>query len=267
MPGHASRCDAGYTLPMQQSHDLVHSPQLNRNVHVWSFGSFGPPLLVFPSAAGFAHEWKAQGMVEALAPLLQAGRLKLYCPESNVSEGWTDKDAHPADRIKRHQAYEAFIVQTLVPAIRKDCRSPDIPVAVTGCSLGAMFAATFALKHPDVFRAALCMSGRYAAKAFTNGFTNGDIYFDDPLAFVPNLDGPPLDRVRQTHLTLVCGRGKYEEGCIEETIGLAEICRRKSIPHALDLWGRDVSHDWTWWRRQVVHHVAGAFGRRIGVHA
>lgn len=252
---------------MHRSHDLIRSPSLGRDVHLWSFGDFGPPLLVFPSAAGFAHEWQAQGMVDVLAPLLEAGRLKLYCPESNVSQGWTDKAAHPADRIKRHQAYEAFILDTLVPAIRRDCRTPDLPIAVTGCSLGAMFAATFALKHPTVFPAALCMSGRYAATAFTDGFTDGNIYFDNPLAFVPNLAGPHLDRARKTHLTLVCGRGKYEEGCIEETIELASVMHRKTIPHTLDLWGSDVSHDWIWWRRQVAHHLGGAFGRRIGIQA
>ena len=50
---------------MRAIHHLIDSPQLGRQMHVWQYGHFGPPVLVFPSAAGFAHEWHAQGMIEA----------------------------------------------------------------------------------------------------------------------------------------------------------------------------------------------------------
>src|SRR5690554_1145836 len=178
-----------------------------------------------------AHEWAAQGMIEALSPLIQAGRMKLYCTESNVAEAWTRKEAPAPWRIGRHQAYERWVMGTLVPFIRRDCRSRDIPLAVTGTSLGGMYAATFALKHPETFAWALCMSGRYRATVFTGGFSNADVYYNDPLAFVPNLAGPDLERVRKTHLTLVCGQGRWEEGCIDETLELADVLRHKGIPH------------------------------------
>ena len=244
-------------------HLMLPSPAMGRNVHLWTYGHFGAPLLVFPTAAGFAHEWQSQGMVEALTPLLAAGAIKLYCPESNVSEAWTKKEADPAWRMQRHAAYERFVMDTLVPFIREDCHVPDIPIGVTGASLGGMYAATFALKHPQVFDYALCMSGRYEVRNFTNGHDGPDVYFNNPLAFVPMLQGDELERVRRgTFVTLVCGRGKWEEGCIEETIELAEWLRRKEIPHERDLWGFDVAHDWNWWRRQVVHHLGRRYGRR-----
>jgi esterase/lipase superfamily enzyme len=242
-------------------HRMIPSPAMERDVHVWTYGHFGWPVVVFPTAAGFAHEWNSQKMVETLQPLLAAGKIKLYCPESNVAEAWTKKDKDPAWRIQRHLAYERFVLDTLVPFIRADCRTPDIPIAVTGASLGGMYAATFALKHPEIFRWCLAMSGRYQAKNFTNGFDSADVYHNNPLAFVPNLKGEALDRVRKnTHITLVCGRGKWEEGCIEETIELASWLERKDIPHERDLWGFDVAHDWEWWRRQARFH----FGRRYG---
>src|SRR5690606_34869671 len=112
--------------------ERVASPQLGRAVSLWSYGHWGQPLLVFPTAAGFAHEWEAQGMVEALAPLLEAGRLKLYCPESNVAEAWTRKEGDAAGRIQRHVAYERWVVETLVPKIREDCQSSALPLAVAG---------------------------------------------------------------------------------------------------------------------------------------
>ena len=57
-------------------------------------------------------------MVEALADWLEAGKLKLYCVESNVAEAWTRKDSDPKWRIQRHQAYERFLSDELIPFIR-----------------------------------------------------------------------------------------------------------------------------------------------------
>ncbi len=246
---------------MRRRHELIGSSAMGRRMHVWAFGHWGAPLLVFPSAAGFAHEWDRQGMVEVLAPLILGGKLKLYCPESNVSQSWTNKEGHPAERVRRHAAYERFVMEELVPAIRTDCANDSIPIATSGASLGAYYAANFALKFPETFNYALCLSGRYDATQFTGGFSNSDVYFNNPLAFVSNLEGEPLELVRRnTHLTLVCGQGQWEEGCIEETQALASVLEAKGIPHDRDIWGHDVSHDWIWWKRQAVLHLGKTFG-------
>lgn len=241
-------------------HLMLPAPELGRDQHVWAYGHYGPPVLVFPTAAGMAHEWQAQGMIETLAPMIAAGRFKLYCTESNVAAAWTREEEPPHVRIERHRAYERWVLSTLVPYIRHDCRSPDIPIAATGASLGGMYASLFALKHPETFWWALCMSGRYRATGFTGGWANTEVYFNDPLAFVPNLEGRELDRIRRhTQLTLVCGRGKWENGCIDETIELAAQLQRKGIRHERDLWGFDVAHQWPWWRRQALYHFTRRF--------
>lgn len=242
---------------MNGRHQLIESPQLGRNVHMWSFGYFGWPVLVFPSAAGFAHEWQAQGMVDVLEPLLRTGKIKVYCPESNVAEAWTRKDADGPTKIARHLAYERFVIETLVPWIREDCRTQAIPIATTGCSLGGMYAANMALKYPHIFNWALCMSGRYDVRQINGGFDSADVYFNNPLAYVPNLQGEALARVQQqTKITLVCGRGAYEEGCIEETLALGHLLAKKQIPSETDIWGPESRHDWGWWKRHLSKHMA-----------
>lgn len=246
---------------MKKRLDRIHSPQLERGISLWTYGHFGPPLLVFPTASGMAHEWEAQGMVEALAPWIERGELKLYCTESNVAEAWTRREGDPAWRIRRHVLFERWVVETLVPYIRHDCRTPDIAIGAAGASLGAFYAANVALKHPAIFRWALCLSGRYSMTHFTDGFADSEVYFNNPLAYVPNLNGDALERVRRhTHLALVCGQGAYEEGCIEETRALADVCAAKGIPHDRDIWGPDVAHQWSWWQRQLKYHLA----RRLG---
>jgi esterase/lipase superfamily enzyme len=241
---------------MFRQHDLVPSEHMGRAMHVWRYGHFGPPVLVMPSAAGMAHEWEAHGMVEALADHLDGGKLKLYCSESNVAEAWTRRDSDPRWRIHRHMAFERYVVNELVPRIREDCQSPATPIAITGTSLGALYAVNFALKFPEIFRWALGLSGRYDVSWLTDGYTDGDVYFSNPVAYVPGLGGPALERVRaHTFLTLVCGQGRWEDGNIEDTHRLADLLESKGIPHERDLWGHDVDHSWAWWKREVRFHL------------
>ena len=41
----------------------------------------------------------------------------------------------------------------------------------------------------------------------------------------------------------------------DRTAGFAEILAAKGISHLKDMWGHDVSHEWTWWKRQARHHL------------
>lgn len=240
---------------MSSRHVLLDSPALGRRVHVWCFGDIGQPVVVFPSNAGIAHEWQQSGMVDALGPQLAAGRIKLYCPESNISQSFSG-DGPLETRMERHKRYERFILETLVPFIQEDCRQPNARMVAAGCSMGAMYSALFALKYPEVFRSALCMSGRYRGAKFVGEGYCDELYFNDPLAFLPNLEGRELERVRrQTHLTLVVGRGAFEGSCLPETVELGGWLRNKGIPSHVALWGTDSKHDYVWWRRQAAHYL------------
>ncbi len=240
---------------MSARHLLLDSPDLSRRVHVWAFGEVGQPLVVFPSNAGVAHEWKESGMIDALGPLLAAGRLKIYCPETNVSRSFSGQGSIDA-RMQHHAAYERFVLRTLVPFIRDDCRSPEAEMVATGCSVGALYASLFVLKHPETFSRALCLSGRYRTSALLGGRSSTEVYFNDPLGFLPNLHGADLDRVRRrAHLTLVVGRGAFEHGCIPETAELGRLLAVKQIPHHLAFWGEDSTHTYPWWQRQARHYL------------
>jgi esterase/lipase superfamily enzyme len=240
-----------------RQHDVLQSRALGGSVHVFRYGHFGPPLVVFPSAAGLANEWELGGVVDELSDLLEDGKLKMYCTQSNVAEAWTRREGtDPAWRIGRHRAFESYVMDELVPWIREDCGSREIGIAASGVSLGALYSANFALKFPETFRYALCLSGRYDASWLTEGFQNQDVYFNNPMAYVPNLEGSHLERVRRnTHLALVCGQGQWEDGNIEDTQRLADLLAAKGISHERDLWGHDVAHQWPWWRKQASFHL------------
>jgi esterase/lipase superfamily enzyme len=238
-------------------HILLDSRAMGRRVHLWCFGHYGPPLVVFPTAGGYAHEWQLHGMVETLGGFLRAGRLKLYCPETNVSAAWLG-ESHPVEvRVERHLAYARFVEEDLLPFIDADCQTANIPVMSAGASLGAYYASLFTLRMPQRFRWALCLSGRYEISYFLGGYSDARVDANNPLMLARTLDGEPLAALRQHgRLTLVCGRGPYEERCIDETLAMAELCQERGIPHDRDIWGHDVAHAWSWWQRQAYFHLA-----------
>lgn len=147
---------------MQRRYEKFYSSVLERDVEILSFGQFGPPMIVFPGDGGRFFDFENNGMIEAVAHLIDAGKLKLYCTDGL---GESFKAEQPE---LQHTIFQDYIVKDLVPTIHMDCQGP-VMIGIVGCSLGAFHAANFALKFPHLFHYALCMSGRYDLEAMTGG--------------------------------------------------------------------------------------------------
>jgi esterase/lipase superfamily enzyme len=222
-----------------------------------AYGHWGRPLLAFPSEQGHCWDYEERGMIGAVAHLIDAGRVKVYCVDSFDSESWHRHDLPLEERARRHLDYEDWITNQIVPWIHTDCGGPE-EIMVTGCSFGAYHAANFALKRADLFPVAICQSGVYDVSV-VGGPERGDtVYFNNPMDYVPNLGSDHLDWLRsRVNLLLVCGRGQWEDttGALESTKAFAGLLASKGIRHELDLWGHDVPHDWPSWRNQLAHHL------------
>ena len=244
---------------MQRQFEEFYSPAVGRNMKVLAFGHYGAPMIAFPSGGGQFHDFEDNGMIDAVAPLIEDGKLKIYCPESLDNESWLNESIDPHWRAVRHNAYQDYIVKDLASAIFHDCQSQDIRIGLTGCSLGAFHAVNFALKFPHLFPYSLAMSGRYDLEQVCGPSGSEDVYFNNPLAYVRNLHGGTLDHIRRhTHIALVCGQGAWEDKCLRETHLLADLFVEKGISHERDIWGHDVEHHWHWWRKQFNHHLSQA---------
>jgi esterase/lipase superfamily enzyme len=234
------------------------SPAVGAAGTVIRYGHFGRPVLVFPSEQGSAQDFEANGMVGAVASLLEAGRVKLYCVDSFDAASWSDRSIAVEERARRHGRYESWILGEVVPWIYADCGGP-LEIATLGCSLGAFHAANFALKRADVFSLALCFSGNYDPASWHSwGERGSDAYFNTPVDYVSHLHGDHLDWLRgHVSLLLVCGQGQWEDttGALASTRQLAVQLAAKQLRHELDLWGLDVPHDWPSWRAQLAHHL------------
>jgi esterase/lipase superfamily enzyme len=223
------------------------------------YGHWGRPVLVFPTEQGKAWDFENNGMVGAVADLIEAGRVKLYCVDSYDASSWSDYSVPLEERARRHGGYESWIMDVVLPWVRADCGGAPVEVATLGCSLGAYHAANFALKRADLFPLALCFSGNYDPASW-NGWGERGLaaYFNNPIDYVGHLDGDHLAWLRErVSLLLVCGQGQWEDstGSLPSTRQFAALLGSRQIRHELDLWGFDVPHDWPSWRAQLAHHL------------
>jgi esterase/lipase superfamily enzyme len=244
---------------MERRHVELHAPGIGGSGVVLAYGHYGRPVLAFPTERGRAWEYENGGMVHAIAGLIEAGRVKLYCVDSYDEASWSNEGAPIEERAGAHSRYEGWLIEQVVPWIHDDCGGP-LDILTHGCSLGAYHAANFALKRADLFPVALCLSGSYDPAAWRHawGSCGDETYFNSPLDYVANLHGQHLDWLRsRVHLMLVCGQGQWEDttGALDSTLRFDAVLRDKRIPHELDLWGHDVAHDWPSWRAQVAHHL------------
>ncbi len=83
---------------MLVEHHGWHSPRLGRGMGIDVYGHYGAPIVVFPTSGGDEREYAGQGMIEALAHWIDAGRVKFYCVNSVNNQSWYDKGAHPRHR-------------------------------------------------------------------------------------------------------------------------------------------------------------------------
>ena len=232
---------------------------LDRPGTVIRYGHFGRPVIVFPSEQGRAWDYENNGMVGAVADLVDAGRVKLYCVDSFDHFSWSNRDVPLEGRAQRHRAYESWITDRVVPWIGEDSPGASDLVA-TGASLGAYHALQFALTRADLFPVAICQSGNYDPSTWHSWGDRGDsAYFTNPTDYVPHLHGDHLDWLRdRLHVVLTVGQGAWEThptGSLPSARQMSALLAGKGISHELDLWGHDVAHDWPWWRKQIAHHL------------
>jgi esterase/lipase superfamily enzyme len=224
---------------------------------VIAFGSYGRPVLVFPSSEGRAEDFESNGMVEAVRPLIDAGRVKLYCLDSWDGGSWYRHDLPLEERARRHEAYESWVVEGAVPFVDADCGGRQ-EMLVTGCSFGAYHAVNLALRRADLFPLALGLSGVYDLSMLGWGERGTSFHLNNPLWSLAAAEGEHLEWLRsRLSLLLVCGQGQWEDttGALDSTRALGRLAADKGLRVETDLWGHDVPHDWPSWRAQLAHHL------------
>jgi esterase/lipase superfamily enzyme len=233
---------------MRRDHHTWHSPHLNREMELVAAGQGGLPVLVFPTAGERFSEWENGGMINVISEKIEREELHVFCVDSVDNESWLKRDLHPYERVMRHIAYEQYILQEVLPLIRGT--NPSTQLQVTGCGLGGYHAFNMAMKHPDLVTGCISMSGCFDVKPFVDGYYDNNIYFNNPLDYLPNLvDRWFLDRYAAMRIVLASGE---HDQWLAQNVRMSAILNDRGIQHQFDVWSDDLDGGWPLWRRMAV---------------
>lgn len=237
---------------MDIQHQRWELTPLGRPISLNRYGTAGQPLLAFPAQAGDHRNLEDFGLISAVAPYIESGRVQIFTIDTWDEETWTGLHPLP-DRARRYEAYVQFVLDVVLPWIRAQT---DRPLWTTGISMGAYHAANFLFRFPHHFVGVIALSGVYELSEFLGEYGDELVYYNSPLWFLPNLTDPYyLDELRKKVIVLCVGQGAWEEPMLTQTRRMGEILAQKGIPAWVDIWGPDVHHDWPWWHRQLPYFL------------
>ncbi len=242
---------------MHQEYHRWFSSRVGHDMGLVVYGHYGLPMLVFPTSGGDEWEHQDQGMISTLAPFIDAGRIKIFTVAAITNESLYNKGAHPFHRSWMQHQYDGYVREEVVPFIHSHNRGVQ-PITTMGASLGAYHAANTLFKHPDVVKRCYALSGVYDIKRFMDGMYDDNVYFNNPVDYLANLDdGWVRDQLASCDIHIATGSGPWEHS--GPSYGLSRILRDKGIRHSLDDWGPQGGHDWPYWHHQMWTYVSQAY--------
>jgi esterase/lipase superfamily enzyme len=230
------------------------STNLQRNMELKTYGSSGTPILVFPCQGGRFFEFEDFGMLPIVEQFVDKGQFRFVTVDSIDLESWANTKVHPIERGHRHEEYDRYITQEVVPFIWSI--APGTDIMTYGCSMGGYHAGNFFFRHPDLFKGMISLSGLFSLEIFVGGYINDTVYFNSPLRYLPDLnDDVYLRRYRNSKIIICAGQGAFDEPMVADARAMDALLTAKGIPHWVDIWGHDVNHDWPWWRKQLPYFL------------
>lgn len=245
---------------MKISYHKEYSHFLNREMEYKIYGHAGKPMLVFPTSLGRFYQYEDSGMVDTLQSFIKAGKLQIWACDSIDEETFFSSHWNVEDKINRHEQYDKYISQELIPGILHQSKwnngGADQKILISGCSMGAYYGASFFFRYPHYFDTLIALSGVYSTHYFFGDYVSEQVYLNSPLNYLPELqDEYYLEQYRHSNIILCVGQGAYEDEMLHETRLLQDLLHHKKIPARIDYWGKDVDHDWPWWNKQIHHYV------------
>jgi len=239
-----------------------YSNYLGRDMEFKVYGHAGRPFLVFPSQDGRFFDYENQGMIDAAAPFIEAGRIQMFCCDSNDVNSWSSKSWDNRWRIEQHEAFHNYICEELVPRIfdinaQANGGNRASGIMTTGCSMGGTHSLNFFLRRPDIFAGCIALSGAYNARLFFPDYMDDLVYNNSPVDYIEGMpyDHPYVEMYRHRDIIVCCGRGAWEVPMQDDAARMKELFAYKDIPAWVDFWGTDVAHDWPWWRKELPYYL------------
>jgi esterase/lipase superfamily enzyme len=237
---------------MNREYHKWFSPCLGRDMELLVHGHGGARVLVFPSSMGRFYEWEDFRMIDRLAEHLERGWIQMYCVDGVDAESWYARHRHPGERAWRHVQYDRYLVDEVLPLTR--AKNPNPYLITTGASFGAYHAVNFALRYPHLVGRTIGMSGTYDIREQTGGYSDENVYFNNPVEFIRGEREPHrLEALRRQDIILAIGR---DDPMRPNNDWMSRVLWEKGIGNAYRVWD-GWAHDWPWWREMIARYIGG----------
>jgi esterase/lipase superfamily enzyme len=236
---------------MHREYHKWYSPILNRELELLLFGTGGRPVIAFPTSFGRFYQNEDFSLINTLHERIDNEQVQIICVDSVDTVSWYNRSIPARDRALRHNQYEQYLIQEVIPFFRSRNGRVDTDLNMTGASFGAYHAANFGFKHPDIVHRILAMSGAFSLQFLVGADYDTEVYFNSPVDYLPKLnDDWYLSRMRRQDIILAVGS---EDICRGSTEVLSRALWDKGVPNNLDIWGGGW-HDWPWWKMMVLKY-------------
>jgi esterase/lipase superfamily enzyme len=234
------------------------SPALQKEMPIVGYGDYGFALLLVPTAAADYLEYERFQLIDSLAEYINAGKVRVFSINSINNESWLNNEMLGEHKAIRHNQFNNYVFDEVIPFIKTNT-SDETPIITCGASFGALHSMNLFFKRPDLINGVIAMSGVYDLREYSKGFYDDQVYFNSPAQYVPNLEDPwYLDKIRASrHIHILSGSGDYEDP--NASRNFSGILNNKQIPHELDIWGPEWTHDWPTWRAMLPAYLASRF--------
>lgn len=192
-------------------------------------------------------------MVGALSYHIEQGWIQLICLDSVDAESWYCGWCHPRGRLARHDQYERYVIDEVIPFVR--AQNDNTFLMAHGCSFGAIHAVLFALRHPSIFRRVIAFAGYYDTTRFLDGYYDEEVHHHHPINMVQYLqEGQRAQDLRGIEFILAIGRDDSAAWTNHE---LSEALWKQGVWHAMRWWD-GWAHDWPYWHKMIQLYIGGA---------
>jgi esterase/lipase superfamily enzyme len=238
---------------MHRDYRRWHSPRLGREMGTVVYGHWGIPILAFPTSGGGEWELEQMGLIAAIEPFIDEGRVKIFAVGSNSGDSFYNREAHPFHRSWMQRMFDEYVRFEVIPFIHDHCRGL-VAISTMGASLGAYHAANTLFKHPDAVTRCWALSGIYDLRPFMDGLTDDNFYFNNPMDYLGGMyDSGQIARLNACEIHLATGSGPWERP--ESSYQLSHLLALKGVRHHLDDWGAAGGHDWPYWQHQMREYL------------
>jgi len=114
-----------------------HSPSLNKEMPIATYGDYGFALLLTPTAAADYLEYERFQLMDHLRHHVDSGRVKIFSIDSINNESWMNNHMDPRHKVVRHKQWNDYVFNEVVPFIRHKT-SADAPIITCGACSGAL---------------------------------------------------------------------------------------------------------------------------------